>query len=178
MFWHLATCVSDIPERRSRTGRTQSGSAGATCSRARRGALCGRQTNRPSLISDYQAREQRRASHASINALHDTQSSSDMPNFVPLGNQGADQQEHDDQDCKFRTELPSECLSSVLRAKVTLLRSLPLCREMMAKSSGLPRAPSGSETVTTVPSCPRRSAINSEHRLHSQKYSTRLWLLA
>jgi len=101
-----------------------------------------------------------------------------MPDFVPLGNQGADQQQHDDQIFKFRTDLPSEFPSPFLRAKLTLLRSLSLCREMMAKSSGLRRAHSGSETVMTVPSCPRRSAIDSEHRLHSQKYSIRAWLLA
>jgi hypothetical protein len=62
--------------------------------------------------------------------------------------------------------------------KVTLLSSLPWCREVMSKPSGFWWAQSGSETVTTVPSCPRRSVINLERRLHGQKYSTPLWLLA
>lgn len=48
----------------------------------------------------------------------------------------------------------------------------------MAKSSSSRWAQSGSGTVTTVPSCPRRSDINFEQRLHSQKYSTPLSLLA
>jgi hypothetical protein len=86
-------------------------------------------------------------------------------------------QQHD-QDRRFRADLGSERPSPLLRAKVTLLRSLCLCREMMATSSGARRALSGSETVTTVPSCPRRSAMNSEQGPHSQKYSTLLWLLA
>jgi len=97
-----------------------------------------------------------------------------MRNLVPLGDQGADHQEQTNQDRKYPRDLPYAVSCALLRTKVTLLKSLPSCREMMAKSSGLCWAYSGSASVTTVPPWPRRKIIAFEQRLHSQKYSVLL----
>jgi hypothetical protein len=114
-------------------------------------------------------------SSSSSSSLPSSWSSSSSSGFCRSGHR---QLPSDQEDRRFRTDLGSERPSPLLRAKVTLLRSLCLCREMMAKSSGARRALSGSETVTTVPSCPSRNAMNSEQGPHSQKYSTLLWRLA
>jgi hypothetical protein len=52
------------------------------------------------------------------------------------------------------------------------LRSMHLCREMIAKSRGLARAGSDSGSAVTVPFSSRRNVIEVEQALHSQKYST------
>jgi hypothetical protein len=63
---------------------------------------------------------------------------------------------------------------AVLWTKVTLLKSLPSCREMMAKFSGLRWAYSGNPSVMTVPPWPRRKVSVFEQPVQSQKYS--VWL--
>jgi hypothetical protein len=59
----------------------------------------------------------------------------------------------------------------VLQGMPTLLRSIPLCREMMAEPRGFSAAGSG-DSVTTLLSSFSRSAIEVEQASHSQKYST------
>ena len=62
------------------------------------------------------------------------------------------------------------------RVVLTVLRSMHLCREMIAKSRGLARAGSESGSAVTVPFSSRRNVIEVEQASHSQKYSTILEL--
>jgi len=57
---------------------------------------------------------------------------------------------------------------------LTLLRIMPLCREMIAKCRGFSRARSESGSAAIVPFSSSRNVTEAEQALHSQKYSTTL----